>query len=310
MSEIRCVTFNWPQRYTSGGKKADEIQWNVLTNQGDVIGLTESMHTYAAILSNEHGAHQFHGHHDDEGTTLAWSRARFETVEKGRSPLNPPMPITPGTKSKNPHPAKDIVWAKLRDVETDLVWTFGVVHFVASKHLGGDTVTIWETQRDAVLAFIAEHGPRAVVMGDYNAEPGDDVAQPLWDAGLNVQTSKSYQDGRSIDWIVSSRDVEPVSVRTMLDRDQSDHYPIQAVVRAGAVDPDPDPDPREAVLFRIVTPAGTSEGVVFADGTVVVRWSVPERRTAVYANLAALLAVLGDDDELLPLDGATLTITV
>jgi hypothetical protein len=58
---------------------------------------------------------------------------------------------------------------------------------------------------------------------------------------------------------------------------------------------------RRFLLDRDVDVSGVSgtgvvaEGVVFTDGTVVIRWTVEYRSTAIYASVADLMAIHGHD---------------
>lgn len=223
---IACLTFNWPQRYKIGGKVADERLWRDFEAVADVIGLSESMHTFTKVLRDEKDDWQFHGHHDAQDTTLCVKRSVFEVVSKGHALLSPPMPVTPGTKGRNPHPQKEMAWAECRHRESDTLWTFGVVHFVPSKHLGGRTLEVWKKQRDSVIEFLkAREGQRVVIMGDFNAQIGDPASQPLWEHA-RVQTAPSHGQ-RAIDWIVRSRNLlSDGSGKALPNRRQSDHRPV------------------------------------------------------------------------------------
>lgn len=108
-------------------------------------------------------------------------------------------------------------------------WTIGVVHFVPSKHLGGEAAALWRRQRDKTIAWMKSAGTNVVVMGDFNGQWSDNIAMPFHDVA-RVQDAPSHGK-RKIDWVLRKIGMRGDGGGVALDHQgQSDHKPVKGVV--------------------------------------------------------------------------------
>lgn len=232
---VAAITFNWPARYgpSPGVDARDRELWGNLSRRATVIGLQEAGWIAGYIRNQGWEVHRPNPPDDGDdqpvGQLLTWDPSVWREVDRGAFPLSPETRIQPEAAGPTLHRAKFVVWARLRNRSDGSVWTFGVVHFVPSKHLGGAALDLWRLQRDNLLRWWEGRGGRTVVMGDFNAQPGDAVARPFWEVA-QVQAVPSHGD-RAIDWIVRKRRLDGVAVAALDNLGQSDHRPVRGVVR-------------------------------------------------------------------------------
>lgn len=229
-AEVPVITFNVPRRYDSGGTLSDTSLLSGLMADCAVLGLQEAGWARELVDSLGWTVHQ---PTDSSGKPVAqllvWNPAVWETVDVGATLLSPETKVQPQAAGPTKHREKHIVWADLRHTVTSQVWNMAVVHFVPSKHLGGAARALWIEQRDALIAWLGRQGPRAVVLGDFNAQPQDPLAAPLREVA-KVDSAVSH-GRRRIDWIVRKPSVTAVGSAVALDnRGQSDHKPVRGLL--------------------------------------------------------------------------------
>lgn len=232
--EVPIITFNWPSRYHRTVSEVNAM-FDRLAAQATVIGLQEAgwlqsildnRKTWSIWRPNPSGD----GDPDAVGQMLMWKNSEWSMVSRGTHLLNKPTRIQSRAAGPTVHSAKHVVWARLRHRGTGVVWTFAVCHFVPSKHLGGDALRLWKQQRDNLLAWWSRQDVRTVVVGDFNAEPKDDVAAPFWRVA-RVQTAPSHGT-RRIDWIVRKPFLRAVGDgKALSPAGLSDHRPVRGIVR-------------------------------------------------------------------------------
>lgn len=231
---LRVTTFNWPKRYEDGGDDADLNLWNALASEADVIALQEAWWVYNRILSKKVQGWSFATAKTSNGENaaqiLCWRDSRLESVGSGSTMISPATRVQDDAAGPNPHREKHIVWADLRDKETDELHYFGVAHFVPSKHLGGEALALWKRQRDACIEWIDRQGPRCVLLGDFNCRLNDPDAAPFR-AVAQVHSVASHGE-RAIDWVVvkDAAEATVTDLRSTGNKGQSDHRPVSATV--------------------------------------------------------------------------------
>jgi hypothetical protein len=231
---VKLITFNWPQRYTSGGEKADEDLIEYLKARASIFGFQEAAWLNPKILDGENlGIYNPDPAGDSEsgkaGQVLCWRLDTWSLIKQGTWLLNKPTEIQPPAAGPTVHAAKSVIWSELRNLETRANWTFGVVHFVPSKHLGGAALDLWKQQRDNLLKWWEKQGPRTVVLGDFNAKPTDSVCDPILKVA-RLQQGNTFGE-RDIDWVMRKPQLKAVSQAVLSNKSQSDHKPMLGVVR-------------------------------------------------------------------------------
>jgi hypothetical protein len=234
-STVELITFNWPARYgpTSGVDLPDRRLWADLAGRASVLALQEAGWIAGWIRGQGWRVHRPNPPGDDDdqpvGNLLVWDPGEWQTIAKGWHRLSPKTRIQKEAAGPTWHRPKYVVWAHLRRRSDGVDWVFGSVHFVPSKHLGGAALALWKLQRDNLLDWWARQSVRTAVMGDFNAQPGDAVAQPFWQVARR-QTAPSH-GSRRIDWIVRKRPLSGSRGEALDNRDQSDHKPVFGRIR-------------------------------------------------------------------------------
>lgn len=229
-ARVPLITFNIPRRYDAGGTLKDTALLSALMAESDVLGLQEAGWARGLVDSLGWTVHQpTDSTGKPVGQLLAWNPAAWDTVDLGTTLLSPATRVQRKAAGPTLHREKLIVWADLRRTDTGQVWNLAVVHFVPSKHMGGQTRALWIRQRDELLAWMGRQGPRTAVLGDFNAQPRDSLAAPLLKVA-QVQAAVSH-GRRRIDWVVHKPGLRPVADTSALSNmGQSDHRPVRAVL--------------------------------------------------------------------------------
>jgi endonuclease/exonuclease/phosphatase family metal-dependent hydrolase len=124
---------------------------------------------------------------------------------------------------------RSVVGARVA-TEVGDVWVFGT-HLDNPSGAGA----VRREQVGQVIAFRGQRSP-AVLLGDFNATPGDAVIQAIEDSGFvdlgaRLPPGTFTSEGRSrIDYIFATTDLTPVSIY-VVESAASDHKPVVATVR-------------------------------------------------------------------------------
>lgn len=137
-------------------------------------------------------------------TAVVWKRGKVRVQGRGHVLL--------GHKPK----PRYLTWIKVRGIEV------GSVHLPAFKDRNGPE---YEQQMAVLAAWMREH-PKAVVLGDFNAEPGSRWVKPLKDAGAHVVSAATH--GRKHLDQAWSIDTRLRFVRTVSTRSDHDALVVDA----------------------------------------------------------------------------------
>ncbi|SDS04623.1 endonuclease/exonuclease/phosphatase family protein [Agrococcus carbonis] len=177
-----------------------------------------------------------------EGCPIFFDSDRLELVGWSQRALSD-RPDDPGSMSWGNRIPRAAVEATLRDRET------GVRFLAISTHFDVFSSASRVRSAHAVRDRVALHGLPALVLGDLNARPGSPMARALLAGGVLTDaweraavrvtpewgTYAGYRrprsDGRRIDWIATTPDVEVLRIGIDGDARASDHLPVHAAVR-------------------------------------------------------------------------------
>lgn len=263
---MRVTTFN--VRYASEEPGAN--RWSlreprllaaVRAADADVLGVQECVDVQLASLSAAFPRYGWSGEprggpdvSGQERCTIFWRQDRLQLLTSGTRWLSPTpeLPVSVGWDAALP---RIFTWVRLRGrEESDHTppWLIVNAHF---DHVGKNAR---QHSARAIRAWCAEHrretpSLRVVVMGDFNAPPGDPVHEILTEAPQGEPAASALQsawsrvhtdepqpgtfhgftgqrDGACIDWAVVSPGVRvhaaTVDTATYLDGYPSDHYPV------------------------------------------------------------------------------------
>jgi endonuclease/exonuclease/phosphatase family metal-dependent hydrolase len=174
VAALRFMTFNLRRDVAADGSnrwdaRKDAVAALVLRHAPHVLGTQEGLaHQLAHLDARLHGYRRAggcrRGDGSDEHAAIYYDATRLALLEQGDFWLSD-TPEAPGSASwGNRHP-RMVTWARLEDRLTGREVT------VANTHLDHESP---RARREAAR-LIAQRLPRAVLLGDFNAEPGGEV---------------------------------------------------------------------------------------------------------------------------------------
>ena len=236
---------NWPHR-------RDLLTDVIRDADPDVLAVQECIPDQADWLREKLPALDFHGtqrggtHAGNEMCALLWKRDRLTATGTGTSWLSQ-TPDVPGSLGWDAAFPRIVTWASFHDTQTH----HPPHHFtVANVHLDHQGAQAREQSAIWLRDWLPENS--AVVLGDFNAVPGDPAYQQLTAprpdgsrlvdahraAGLDETNAGTFheftgnQDSPRIDWIMLSPDARLQSLTTDQShhdgRYPSDHFPVIA----------------------------------------------------------------------------------
>lgn len=198
----------------------------LLTGAAQVVGWQESRWQYLQLqaLKGWHTAHLKDSDGDRSGQALSVDLGRFAVTDQGWSQISPATKVQEQAAGPGTHRCKGVTWVDVVDKAADRPLTFGVVHLVPSKHLGGATAKLYAKQVANIVAWVERQTKPVVLVGDFNGEPGDKALAPLVDVMDEVGGVPSL-DGRAID-LIFTKGLGLSGVRAMPNGGTSDHRPV------------------------------------------------------------------------------------
>ena len=225
----------------------------------DLIGLQEVVHAQAEEIRAKLTAHDFVGVGRDDGkqkgeyAPVMYKRDRFEKLDEGHIWLSE-TPDVPGSKGWDAKLPRIASWAKLKDKRAgDRTLLFMNAHF---DHLGKvarlESAKLLHRRATEIAA-----GLPVVITGDFNTTEDDEpyraFVNPARNDGLKLIDAyravhpkrspeeasfggfKGIRTGSRIDWILHTRDFEPLSAEIdTMNKDgryPSDHYPVRGELK-------------------------------------------------------------------------------
>lgn len=239
VSALRVMTFNLRRDIEADGplrwaNRRDALAHVVRACAPDVLGTQEGLaHQLADLDARLPGYRRVgrcrRGDGSDEACALYFRDERFELRAWGDLWLSD-TPAEPGSRSwGNRHP-RLVTWAQLQDRAGGDVLT------VANTHLDHES----ETARRRAAAFLAQRLPGAVLMGDFNAEPGDEAHRILTRAGW-CDAYEAHADPADpahtfhgftgnawarLDWVLAPKGRRVRSHRVVVEGPVSDHHAV------------------------------------------------------------------------------------
>lgn len=170
----------------------------------------------------------------DEHTAVYYDPSRLLLVATGDLWLSD-TPSEPGSTTWGNRLPRMVTWARFTDQESGQSFT------VANTHLDHESVDA----RRRSAAFLRERLPGAVLLGDFNAQPGDDVHRLLTSDWHDAHEADATHDGATetfhgftgralvrFDWILAPPRVRVLAHRVVKERPGgayvSDHHPVVA----------------------------------------------------------------------------------
>lgn len=251
MNSVRVMTFNLRRDVEADGENAwrhrrDVAAQLVRDEAPDVLGTQEGLaHMLADLDARLPGYARVGGCREgdgsDEACAIYYRADRFTVEAWGDWWLSDTPEVTGSRTWGNRHP-RIVTWVKLRDLAT------GAQLSVANTHFDHES----EKARELAARMIAERLPDAVLMGDFNAHPGDAPHTFLLDAGwTDAHTAHDEPDDPAytfhgftgealmrIDWILAPRTHRVRSHRVPVregPRHPSDHHPIVVEIEPAAL---------------------------------------------------------------------------
>ena len=177
------------------------------------------------------------GNGTDEHTAIYYDPRRLLLVATGDLWLSD-TPGEAGSTTWGNRLPRMLTWARFTDQDTGQSFT------AANTHLDHESP---EARRRSA-AFLAERMPGAILLGDFNAEPGDDVHALLTSTWRDAHEADATGDGCThtfhgftgearvrLDWILTPAHVRVVEHRVVKERPAgalvSDHHPVVAQLR-------------------------------------------------------------------------------
>lgn len=170
----------------------------------------------------------------DEHAAIFYDPRRLLLVATGDLWLSD-TPGEPGSRTWGNRLPRMVTWARFTDQDAGASFT------VANTHLDHESP---EARRRSA-AFLRERLPNAVVLGDFNAVPGDDVHHLLTQTWRDAHEADATHGGHAdtfhaftgqalarFDWILAPRRARILEHRVLKERIQgryaSDHHPVVA----------------------------------------------------------------------------------
>lgn len=231
----RDVEADGPNRWDA---RKDAVAALVRRHAPHVVGTQEGLARQLADLDARLAGYRRvggdrQGDGSDEHTAIYYDATRLVLVASGDFWLSD-APHEPGSATwGNRHP-RMVTWARLRDVVREREVT------VANTHLDHES----DRARREAAALIARRLPTAILLGDFNEEPGSDVHRILCGAARDCTTrldaSPTFHGFRGtawarLDWILVPREARILRGRVLRDESSgptfvSDHHPVVADV--------------------------------------------------------------------------------
>lgn len=243
---LRFMTFNLRRDVEADGsnawpKRRDAVADLVIDQAPHVLATQEGLpHQLADLDARLRHMRRVGGDRrgdgTDEHTAIYYDPARLLLVATGDLWLSD-TPGKPGSRSwGNNHP-RMVTWARFTDQETGRSFT------VANTHLDHESATA----RLRSALFLQARLPNAILLGDFNAIPGDDVHKALTRAWRDAHDVDATPDGQTatfhgftgearvrFDWILAPPRVTVVEHRVVKERVRgalvSDHHPVMASI--------------------------------------------------------------------------------
>lgn len=240
------MTFNLRRDFAHDGPNAwthrlDAVAALLRSERPHVLGTQEGLpHQLAALDRALDGYSRVGsarcGRGEDEANAIYFDTTRLDLRASGDFWLSD-RPHEPGSRAWGSACPRLVTWARFRDRATGRDFT------CANTHLDH----ISEEARVRSAALLAERFPHALLLGDFNAEPGSPVHAQLtahWvdthaARGLLQEPGHTYHGftGRAtqrIDWILVPRDANVLAHRVLTHRPEgrlpSDHWPVAAEI--------------------------------------------------------------------------------
>lgn len=172
----------------------------------------------------------------DEANALYYDPSRLDLMAAGDFWLSD-EPTLPGSQTWGSDCPRLVTWARFTDLETGREVTCANTHF---DHKSGHA-------RLLSAHLLRKYLPEAILMGDFNAIPGDAVHRFLTEAWVDAHAACVTQedDGHTyhgftgdatmrIDWVLVPKGMAPSKHRVVRDRPggvlPSDHWPVFAEI--------------------------------------------------------------------------------
>lgn len=244
---LRLMTFNLrrdaeadgPNRWTA---RRDAVADLVRAQAPHVLATQEGLpHQLADLDARLPGLRRVggcrRGDGTDEHTAVYYDPSRLLLVATGDLWLSD-TPATPGSATWGNRLPRIVTWARFTDQDTGRSFT------VANTHLDHES----EDARQRSAAFLRERLPQAILLGDFNAQPGGAVHRLLTSTWKDAHDADATEDGHTatyhgftgrargrLDWILAPPRVEVVEHRVVKERPRgafvSDHHPVVATLR-------------------------------------------------------------------------------
>ena len=234
---LRIMSFNLRRDVEHDGEnrwaaRRDRVASVVREHAPDVLGTQEGLaHQLADLDARLPGYERVggcrRGDASDEACSIYYSRSRLRALAWGDLWLSD-TPHVPASATWGNRLPRIVTWAMLQDLRTGKTVT------VANTHLDHES----QEARRRAAAFLAQRLPGAILMGDLNAEPGEDTHTILlsagWsDADAREPTFHGFEGPARVrlDYILAPRTHRVSASRVLREAaNASDHHPILAVV--------------------------------------------------------------------------------
>lgn len=233
---LRFMSFNLRRDVESDGEnrwpsRRDRVARIVRAHGPDVLGTQEGLtHQLADLDARLPGYARLgrdrRGDASDEACAIYYRADRLRLLAHGDLWLSD-TPHVPASATWGNRLPRMVTWASFEVAATGRRLT------VANTHLDHES----SAARRRAAQFLAERFPGAIVMGDLNAEPGEDthtflLASGWHDAGAREPTYHGFS-GRArvrLDHILAPRTHQIRATRVIEAADASDHHPILAEI--------------------------------------------------------------------------------
>jgi len=235
VAKLRIMTFNLRRDVEHDGEyrwssRRDRVASVVREHAPDVMGTQEGLPHQLADLDArlpEYGriGRDRRGDASDESCAIYYARERFELVAYGDLWLSD-TPHVPASATWGNRLPRMVTWATLLDRKSGRTVT------VANTHLDHESLDA----RRRAARFLAERLPGAILMGDLNAEPGEETHTFLLSAGWDDADAReptyhgfTGQARVRLDYILAPRTHRVRLTRVLADASTaSDHHPVLA----------------------------------------------------------------------------------
>lgn len=234
VATLRIMSFNLRRDVEHDGAnrwsaRRDRVAGIVREHAPDVLGTQEGLaHQLADLDARLPGYARIgrdrRGDNTDEACAVYYRTERFDAAAWGDLWLSD-TPGVPGSATWGNRLPRLVTWVRLHERAT------GREIIVANTHFDHESIEA----RKRAARFIAERLPGAILMGDLNAEPGEDSHTILlsagWDDGQAREPTFHGFEGLArvrLDHILAPPTHRIRATRVVVDRHASDHHPILA----------------------------------------------------------------------------------